>query len=187
MSFRASHRTTPGNPLQKGRLRKNHLIHLLFLVLVLGCVSLAKQALFANWLVPSSDSTIYTMTVCTRLPDDSDTTNDCMQKQIFAYNPVGIKESTRIEDKGLTFKLLQNEPNPFHSRTVISYSLPAACAVTLKVYDITGRLVETLVDEEQNAGVHRIDWSPKQAPGGIYFYCLEADDFSSVKKTVLLR
>lgn len=101
---------------------------------------------------------------------------------------VGVEEQgSRLNVEGLAFELLQNEPNPFHGRTVISYSLPVAGAVTLRVYDITGRLVETIADEEQKAGIHRVEWSPKRAPSGIYFYRLEAGQSAGMRKMTLLR
>ena len=99
---------------------------------------------------------------------------------------VGVEEEQE-RGKIQSAELLQNEPNPFHGWTVIAYALRVAGAVTLKVYDTTGRLVETLMDEEQKAGVHRVEWSPKQASSGIYFYRLETGQFTDVKKMTLLR
>ena len=146
------------------------------------------QVTFEPWHVPPGDSVAYMMRVCTAFLEDADTTNDCVQKSIFAYNPVGAEEPGSMSHaRPLRFELLQNEPNPFHSRTVISYSLPVAGAVTLKIYNIAGRLVETIVDEEQKAGVHRVEWSPKDKSSGIYFYRLEADEFADMKKILLLR
>ncbi|TET45637.1 T9SS type A sorting domain-containing protein [candidate division TA06 bacterium] len=146
------------------------------------------QVTFENWQVPSTDSVSYTMTVCTRVLDDVDSTNDCGEKSIFAYNPVGVEEqSSEFNVRGLRFELLQNEPNPFGQRTVIGYSLPAAGAVTLEVYDITGRLVKTLVDEHQKLGSYRIEWKAKTASSGIYFYRLQAGGFRDTKKMTLLK
>ena len=101
---------------------------------------------------------------------------------------VGVEEQgSRLNVQGLTFEVLQNEPNPFHGRTVIGYSLPASGKATLKVYNTAGRLVDTIVDEEQKAGVHRVEWSPKQASSGIYFYRLESGNHFEMKKMILLR
>jgi len=131
------------------------------------------QVGFADWTVPSDDSTAYILSVCTYQADDVDSTNDCMQKTIFAYNPIGVEEG-HDRPSVLDFRLVQNEPNPFHNLTVISYSLPAATEVTLEVYDITGRLVETLVNQSQQAGIHEVRWNSKDNPGGVYFYRLKA-------------
>jgi uncharacterized delta-60 repeat protein len=84
-------------------------------------------------------------------------------------------------------RLWQNTPNPFHHSTVISYSLPAATHVTLSIYDITGRLVETLVNEVQQPGVHQVRWERKSNPSGVYFYRLEAGEFVETRKMVVVE
>jgi hypothetical protein len=145
------------------------------------------QVHFGSWHVPSTDSVIYTMTVCTHIVDDVDTTNDCKQKAVFAYNPTGVGEE--LSHKPLTgiFGLSQNEPNPFHRSTVISYSLPTACHVTLKVCDTSGRLVETLVDQNQEAGAYQLRWRAENHASSIYFCRLDAEGRSSIRKMILLR
>lgn len=98
---------------------------------------------------------------------------------------VGIQEENgkpKIENR----KLLQNVPNPFRASTVISYSLPAATHVTLEVFDISGRLVETLIDERQDPGIHQARWDVKNAPSGVYFYRLKAGEFTDTKKMVII-
>jgi len=105
-----------------------------------------------------------------------------------SFGGVGIQEeSSRFSVQGPRFELLQNAPNPFGGRTVIAYSLPVVGAVTLEVYDITGRLVESLVDELQQPGSYRVEWKAKRASSGIYFYRLRAGGFVAVKKMILLR
>ena len=101
---------------------------------------------------------------------------------------VGITEDqenrrSKIENRGL----LQNHPNPFQRSTLISYSLPVPTQVTLEVYDITGRLVETLVSKRQNSGIHQVRWNRKTNPSGVYFYRLKANNFTDVKKMILVR
>ena len=101
---------------------------------------------------------------------------------------VGITEDqenrrSKIENRGL----LQNHPNPFQRSTLISYSLPAPAQVTLDIYDISGRLVETLVNEKQEPGVHQVRWGRKTKLSGVYFYRLEAGEFTDMKKMVLVR
>ncbi len=141
---------------------------------------------FQNWQVPPADSTTYTMTVCTVTPGDIDTTNDCMQKTIFAYNPTGVQERpdrTLVADFGLA----ENLPNPFRHSTAISYSVPAATEVTLAIYDITGRLVETLVSETQQPGMHQVQWNRKRNPSGVYFYRINAGSFTETRKMVAVE
>jgi hypothetical protein len=86
------------------------------------------------------------------------------------------------------FDLHQNHPNPFHNLTAISYQLRAHSYATLKIFDITGRLVETLVDKQQEAGFYQLPITSHQLPGsGIYFYRLQAGDFTSTKKLVIIK
>lgn len=101
---------------------------------------------------------------------------------------VGIEESrseTTASKPGAA--LLQNQPNPFYTSTEISYLLPCTCRATLQVYDVCGRLLEVLIDEEQPAGVHEVLWDPGCASSGTYFYRLQVGDFAYTGKTVLLR
>jgi hypothetical protein len=154
----------------------------------------SAQVIFRNWQVPATDSTIYIMTVCTELMNDADTTNDCIQKPIFAYNPLGIQESIS-QILTTRFELRQNSPNPFHSTSIIMYSLPAGreqSQIKLEVFDISGRLVETLVDMKQKPGVYQVQWDGKDQTSGIYFYRLtvrigQVDNFVRTKKIVLLH
>ena len=86
-----------------------------------------------------------------------------------------------------TFELGQNYPNPFNPTTVISYQLPANTLVTLKVYDVLGRLVKTLVQERQTAGVHSVTFNASSLSSGVYFYRLSAGSFVQTMKLMLLK
>ncbi|MGA9406616.1 MAG: YCF48-related protein, partial [Bacteroidota bacterium] len=83
--------------------------------------------------------------------------------------------------------LQQNYPNPFNPSTTINYSLPANSRVVLKVYDLLGREVRTLVDEKQNAGYHNVTFQAAGLPSGVYFYRLQAGTYSETKKLLLLK
>ncbi len=90
------------------------------------------------------------------------------------------------------FKLERNYPNPFNPETVIKFTLPQDTPVTLKVYNILGRVVNTLVDEMLPAGDHSVIWDGKNESGrdvasGVYFYRIKAGDFESIEKMTLLR
>jgi hypothetical protein len=148
---------------------------------------LTTQVTFEDWQVPPTDSSVYTMTVCTHLTDDIDSTNDCKQKTIFAYNPTGVGEGLSHKPSTGIFGLSQNEPNPFYESTMISYSLTSACHVVLNVCDITGRPVETLVDRHEEAGVRWVRWDPKNQPSGIYFYRLQAGRLVDTRKMTLVH
>jgi hypothetical protein len=85
------------------------------------------------------------------------------------------------------FSLSQNYPNPFNPSTVINYQLPKEGHVTLKVYDIIGKEVATLVNETKEAGSYQITFNASKLSSGIYFYSLSAGSFLSVKKMMVLK
>jgi len=85
------------------------------------------------------------------------------------------------------FKLDQNYPNPFNPSTKIKYSIPQSSNVTIKVFDVLGNEIETLVNEEKPAGTYEIMWSAANLPSGVYFYQLKADNYMETKKMVLLK
>jgi hypothetical protein len=85
------------------------------------------------------------------------------------------------------YRLEQNYPNPFNASTVLSYQLPVASHVSLKVYDPAGRLVESLVDGWRSAGTHELTFDASDLPSGMYIYRLSAGDFSASSKMVLLK
>ena len=86
-----------------------------------------------------------------------------------------------------TFKLGQNYPNPFNPSTTIKYSIPTQSKVVIKIYDILGKEVTTLVDEYKPAGRYETKFNTYNLPSGVYFYQLKAGDFIETKKMVLLR
>jgi len=103
--------------------------------------------------------------------------------------PVGV---TPISSQVTTFKLNQNFPNPFNPSTRISFSLPMYAKVTLKVYDLLGREVRQLVNENMNAGSFVIDFNGSDLPSGVYFVRLTADGskgmrFTDTKKMLLIK
>jgi hypothetical protein len=90
------------------------------------------------------------------------------------------------------FSLAQNYPNPFANTTTIRYGLPSGGYVRLKLYNLAGQLVKTLVDNYAEGGYHEITWGGRNAtgdmlPNGVYLYRLEAGDFDAVKKLVICR
>lgn len=97
---------------------------------------------------------------------------------------------TGIED-GITlptsYSLSQNYPNPFNPSTTIKYQIPQLSLVTLKVFDVLGKEIATLVSEEKAVGSYEVEFNTKGLSSGIYFYRLEAGNFIETKKMVLLR
>jgi hypothetical protein len=92
--------------------------------------------------------------------------------------------STIVPD---AYKLHQNYPNPFNPITTIAYDLKEDGHVTLTIFDIIGRKVVTLVNQEQRAASYRIEYDASKLASGIYFYQLKVNDFSDLKKMVLLK
>jgi photosystem II stability/assembly factor-like uncharacterized protein len=85
------------------------------------------------------------------------------------------------------YQLKQNYPNPFNPTTTIEYSIPKQSKVTVKVFDLLGREIATLVDEEKTAGNYMIDFNGSNLSSGIYFYRLDAGGFSETKKLILIK
>ena len=85
------------------------------------------------------------------------------------------------------FALEQNYPNPFNPTTVIDYQLPVNSFVTLKVYDVLGREVATLVDGQKSAGYYQTTFDGSRFASGVYFYRIQAGTFTVVKKFVLMK
>jgi len=85
------------------------------------------------------------------------------------------------------FRLSQNYPNPFNPSTTISFNLPRRARVKLRIFDILGREVATLVDEEKQPGSYSVRWDARPIASGVYFYELRAGSYRGVKKMVLIR
>ncbi|MGE5861122.1 MAG: T9SS type A sorting domain-containing protein, partial [Ignavibacteria bacterium] len=85
------------------------------------------------------------------------------------------------------FALSQNYPNPFNAASVIKYSIPKLSHVKLNIFNTLGEEIETVVNEEQSAGVYKVNWSAADLPSGVYFYQLHAGDFIETKKMILMK
>ena len=90
------------------------------------------------------------------------------------------------------YYLTQNYPNPFNPTTTISFSVPSEGHVQVNVYDITGRLITTLVDRNMSEGYHHVVWDGKDISGldvsaGLYIYNLQAEGVSMTRKMVLMK
>ncbi|MBN8569945.1 MAG: T9SS type A sorting domain-containing protein [Ignavibacteria bacterium] len=87
----------------------------------------------------------------------------------------------------IEISLLQNYPNPFNPTTKINFDLKSSAFAMLRVYDITGREVRTLVNEKLSAGSYSYDFNASELPSGVYFYQLQTDGFIETKKMILLK
>jgi hypothetical protein len=100
-------------------------------------------------------------------------------------NPTDIKEE--LNQLPTKFTLEQNYPNPFNPTTTIKYSVPKLSFVTLKIYDVLGSGVESLVNEEKPAGTYELIWNAANLSSGVYFYQLKAGSYVETKKMILIR
>jgi hypothetical protein len=97
-----------------------------------------------------------------------------------AVNKIGVEIPS-------SYTLNQNYPNPFNPSTFIKYQITKNSSVSLKVFDALGREVEILINEKQSPGTYEVHFNGSNLPSGIYFYKLETDNFSDVKKMVLIK
>jgi len=98
---------------------------------------------------------------------------------------------TSVDDFGNThpqdYVLEQNYPNPFNPTTQIRFQITGYEFVSIRIYDILGRHIATLMNEKKEAGFHDVTWDATGQPSGVYFYRLQAGDFVETRKLVLLR
>jgi len=104
---------------------------------------------------------------------------------IFAQNDIEKVRSTEITKDEIYLK--QNYPNPFNPTTNIKYQIANKKLVILKIYDILGKEIETLVNERQSPGVYEVTFDGSALSSGVYFYKLTADNYSETKKLVLIK
>ena len=101
-----------------------------------------------------------------------------------SFTVIDVTPKAEIPDD---YYLSQNYPNPFNSTTRITYGLPDAGHVSLSVYDISGRVVQTLVDMQLTAGHHTVEWDAGQVSSGLYLVRFEASNFKAINKVVLAK
>jgi hypothetical protein len=122
--------------------------------------------------------------------DDSSWVN--VDRYLYSYIIVDVEQ---FEGEVKTYSLSNNYPNPFNPSTKIKYSIPSITLrqaqsdiqVSLKVFDVLGNEIETLVNEEKPAGTYEITWYAENLPSGVYFYQLRAGNFIETKKMLLLK
>ncbi len=101
----------------------------------------------------------------------------------------GTRESFDFKDLTTpkTYELSQNYPNPFNPSTTIEFTVPKDAAVTLKIYDVLGKEVATLVNEQKPTGTYIVNWNASNFSSGLYFYKLTAGEFNQTKKMFLVK
>lgn len=106
---------------------------------------------------------------------------------VWIYPEAAIQSTNGENENAVGYNLFQNYPNPFNPNTVINYSVIENLFVTLKVYDILGNEISTLVNERRSAGNHSVEWDASGYPSGVYYYKIQSGNFISTKKMLLVK
>lgn len=126
-----------------------------------------------------------TVVICTNR--DLSTTNFGLpfMNTVITQRPTGIQSIS--QEIPSSFELKQNYPNPFNPETNIEFTITAQGSAKLDVFDINGKLVQTLVNEKLSAGTYKVRWNGMKAASGIYYYTLTTESFSQTKKMILVK
>jgi len=105
------------------------------------------------------------------------------------FKTISIQNTLVSEDSSQPFgcTLIQNYPNPFNLTTTIQYHLTQPAHVILKIYNQKGQFIETLVNEFNPVGMHHVTWKASGFPSGLYFYKIQAGEFSDLQKLILQK
>jgi hypothetical protein len=142
-----------------------------------------KDSLEVTFLPTRVDTFDATITISSDDPDDP--------AKVISLSGIGV--ITGLEDDisqagpPTRFSLHQNYPNPFNPVTAIRYEVPVTGRVSLKIYDILGREVTTLVDGVKTAGRYTVEWNAANLPSGVYLYRMQAGSFTATRKVVLIK
>lgn len=108
--------------------------------------------------------------------------------KIYAFSPGNVTAiNSNITAPVKSYSLYQNYPNPFNPNTTVKYSIPTKSKVIIRVYDILGNEIKTLVNEEKSMGTYEINWDATSLPSGVYFYHLKAGNHIQTKKMLLVK
>lgn len=113
-----------------------------------------------------------------------------IRRKTLAWNQTVVSDPTDVRLEGqipAAFAIEQNYPNPFNPSTRIEYRLPSEQLVSLKVYNLIGQQVATLVNESRPAGTYVTDWNADGLPSGMYFYKMQAGAFSATRRMMLVK
>jgi enterochelin esterase family protein len=112
-------------------------------------------------------------------------TIDRILEFFFPSSATGIEDKKDVQEE--SFILEQNYPNPFNSSTIINFSIPVSSFVTLKIYDVLGNEIKSIVSEKKTMGSYKVGFDAGEFSSGIYFYKIVAGDFVQLKKMILLK
>jgi plastocyanin len=109
-----------------------------------------------------------------------------MKGKIIALGTSGVN-NTYTSMQPDAFRLRQNFPNPFNPSTTISFDIPSPTHVSIKVYNLIGEMIATIADENMSAGSYSMVWNAASIPSGVYFYRLNAGQFTQTRKLMVLK
>jgi hypothetical protein len=98
-----------------------------------------------------------------------------------------VVNNVEMGPEPVTWALKQNYPNPFNPSTTIRYNIPRQSFVTLKIFDLLGREVATLVNDMKRAGTHSVKWDASRLSSGVYFYTITAGTYRETKRMILMK
>ena len=148
-----------------------------------------KRSDFTNGAGPTSNSH-YSSVVNVGIPLLGEASND---SYITKSGPIALAlelQTDVLHDPEMVpeeYRLDQNYPNPFNPSTTISFGLPKPGKVTIKLYNMLGREISTLVDEEMQAGEHKVIFSAEELPSGVYFYRLQTESYVAMRKAMVVK
>jgi hypothetical protein len=149
------------------------------LFFIRGSQPTTVKSVFFNWYLSFEDDTYkYNDPVYSY-----DLTTDLKRQELYYDVEIGVSK----KEQKFNFSLHQNYPNPFNPSTNITYSLPEQCFVDLKVYDVIGREVATLVNSIMPMGEHSVNFDAKILQSGIYYYSMQAGKYREVRKMLFLK
>jgi hypothetical protein len=90
-------------------------------------------------------------------------------------------------NENLTYTMSLNYPNPFNPSTMIGYQLPVNSYVNIRIYDVLGKEIKTLVSEYKSAGSYNVEWRPENIPSGVYFYRIQIGKYNEIRKMIFQK
>jgi Secretion system C-terminal sorting domain len=173
-----------------------HIFSVIIICLCLSCYSnlnaqyLIRQSIFGNGGTAVSDSAYNIKGTIgqTLIGVATSSSNYVYSGFWFQENPVVTSVTNGLQNTlPKDYNLSQNYPNPFNPTTIINFSVLKSGMVTIKVYDVLGREVTILVNENKSAGNYRVQFNASKLVSGIYFYRMESGSFSQTKKLLLIK
>jgi hypothetical protein len=143
-----------------------------------------NQLMWTSPVLPSGDHVFKVRVTGTK---NTSSTNSWVVPDRVDFRQSGTTTVQRSSYPERDYFLRQNFPNPFNPTTVISYRLPVAAQVTLRIYDVLGKEIETLVNSHQNAGDYSVTLDAAHLSSGIYYYRLQTEGFTQTKHLVLIK